>query len=75
MSVGKISCNNSACLDCSDLWVLVNLLRVLLIAVDVQPDRRSGAACAAQTENNSGTIGKDDPEPLRETRKDGGEQP
>lgn len=54
-----------------DLWVLVNLLGVLLITVDVESDRSSGAACAAETENNSGTIGKDDPEALREkTRKD-----
>lgn len=53
-------------LCCPDLWVLVNLLGVLLIAVDVEPDSSSGAACAAETENYSGTIGKDDPEALRE---------
>lgn len=51
-----------------DLWVLVNLLGVLLITVDVEPDRSSGAACAAETENDSGTIGKDDPEALGEKR-------
>lgn len=56
----------SGCLYCPHLWVLVNLLRVLLITVDVEPDSSSGAACAAETENNSGTIGKDDPEALRE---------
>lgn len=52
------------CLYCPDLWVLVNLLGVLLVAVDVEPDCSSGAARAAQAENNSGTIGKDDPEAL-----------
>lgn len=51
---------------CPDLWVLVNLLGVLLVTVDVEPDGGSGAACAAETENNSGAIGKDDPEALRE---------
>lgn len=55
-------------LYCPDLWVLVNLLGVLLITVDVEPDRSSGAACAAETENDSGTIGKDDPEALGEKR-------
>lgn len=58
----------SGCLYCPDLWVLVNLLGVLLVAVDVEPDCGSGAARAAQAENNSGTIGKDDPEALRGKR-------
>lgn len=58
----------SGCLYCPDLRVLVNLLGVLLVAVDVEPDCSSGAARAAQAENNSGTIGKDDPEALRGKR-------
>lgn len=51
---------------CPDLWVLVNLLGVLLITVNVEPDGCSSTACTAETENNSGTIGKDDPKALRE---------
>lgn len=58
----------SGCLCCPHLRVLVSLLGVLLITVDVKPDRSSGAACSTETENNSGTIGKDDPEALREKR-------
>lgn len=56
----------SGCLHCPHLWVLVNLLGVLLIAVDVEPDGGSGAACAAEAENDSRTIRKNDPEALRE---------
>lgn len=58
--------SSSGWLCCPDLWVLDNLLGVLLVTVDVEPDGGSGAACAAETENNSGAIGKDDPEALRE---------
>lgn len=53
---------------CPDLWVLVNLLGVLLITVNVEPDGCSSTACTAETENNSGTIGKDDPKTLREMK-------
>lgn len=46
------------------LWVLVNLLRILLIAVYVEPDGCSRAACTAETENDPRTIGEDDTEAL-----------
>lgn len=58
---------------CPDLWVLVNLLRILFIAVYVKPDSGSRAACTTETENNPRTIREDDPETLREWEKDTGE--
>lgn len=51
---------------CTDLRVQVNLLGVLFITVDVEPDGCSGAACTAETENNSRTIREDDPKALTE---------
>lgn len=46
---------------CTDLRVLVNLLGVLFVTVDVEPDGCSRAACAAETEYNSGAVREDDP--------------
>lgn len=46
---------------CTDLRVQVNLLGVLFVTVDVEPDGCSCAACAAETENNPGAVGEDDP--------------
>lgn len=51
---------------CADLWVLVYLLGVLLVAVYVEPDGCSGAACTAETEDDPRSISKDHPESLRE---------
>lgn len=45
----------------TDLRVQVNLLGVLFVAVDVEPDGCSCAACATETENNSGAVREDDP--------------
>ena len=45
------------------LRVLVELLRALVgrhIALDVHPDRRALASCAAETEDNTGTVIKAD---------------
>lgn len=53
---------------CTDLRVQVDLLGVLFVTVDVEPDGCSCAACAAETENNSGAVGEDDPETLPEAR-------
>lgn len=46
---------------CTDLRVQVNLLGVLFVTVDVEPDGCSRAARAAETENNSGAVREDDP--------------
>ena len=47
----------------------MNLMGVLLIAVYVEPDGCSSAACPTETENNPRTIREDDPETLRECRR------
>lgn len=46
------------------LWVLVDLLSILLIAVDVEPHSRSSAAGATQPEDDARTIGEDEPQAL-----------
>lgn len=46
------------------LWVLVDLLSILLIAVDVEPHSRSSAASAAQPEDDARAIGEDEPQAL-----------
>lgn len=53
----------------SDLRILVNFLGVVLVAVYVEPDGCSCAACTAETENYPGPIGEDDPEALRESAR------
>ena len=54
---------------CVDLWVLVDLLGVLLIAVYVEPDGRPCTACTAETEDESGAIREDYPQALRNREK------
>lgn len=57
---------------CPHLWILVNFLRVLLVAVYVEPDGCSSTACTAETENDPRTVGEDDSEALgvRKRNKD-----
>ena len=52
-----------------NLRLLVDLLRVILIAVYVEPDSRPGAARPAETENDPRAIGEDDPQALKNRRK------
>lgn len=46
------------------LWVLIDFLRVLLIAVNVKPDGCPGAACPAEPEDDTRAIREDDPQTL-----------
>lgn len=54
---------------CPHLWILVNFLRVLLVAVYVEPDGCSSTACTAETENDPRTVGEDDSEALGERKR------
>lgn len=64
------SLSSASAARCSDLWVLVNLLGVLLVAVYVEADGCSGAARTAETENDPGSISEDDPQALREREEE-----
>jgi len=46
------------------LRVFVDLLRILLIAVNVEPHSRSSAAGATQPEDDARAIGEDEPQAL-----------
>lgn len=47
------------------LWVLIDFLGFILIAVNVKPDGCPGTACPAETEDDTRTISEDDPQTLR----------
>lgn len=46
------------------LWILIDLLRVLLVTVYVKSDSCTSTACPAETEDDTRTITKDDPQAL-----------
>lgn len=47
------------------LWVLIDFLRFILIAVNVKPDGCPSTACPAETEDDTRTISEDDPQTLK----------
>lgn len=55
------------------LWVCIDFLGVILIAVNVKPDGCPGTACPAETKDDTRTVSEDDPQTLKkhEDRKTG----
>lgn len=47
------------------LWVCIDFLGAILIAVNVKPDGCPGTACPAETEDDTRTISEDDPQTLK----------
>lgn len=46
------------------LWVLIDFLLVLLVAINVKPNGCPGTACPAEPEDDPWAVGEDDPQTL-----------